>query len=100
MKQAKPTAAESLAFLRFMQGLELIIENNEIQRPRQEPFAINNRGNDFVIVNWIVSQWQTIGPIWQRVFFAGQTCIENACDPNATTLEWRDELKEAAGRIK
>lgn len=29
-----------------------------------------------------------------------QTCIENACDPKATTLEWREELKEAAGMIE
>lgn len=96
MKQAKPTAAESLAFLRFMQGLESIIESASIVNEDDEDVAIENDGD---LSEWLFREWQAIGPIWQRVFYAGQTCIENACDPNATTLEWRDELKEAAGRI-
>ncbi len=91
MKQAKPTAAESLAFLRFMQGLESIIEDGEMPNGR--------KGVDDVH-QWLANEWRTIGPIWQRVYWAGQMCIDNACDPTATTLEWRDELKEAAGRIE
>jgi hypothetical protein len=95
MKQAKPTAAECAAFLRFMQGLESIIES--VESPDGSEIDVHDNAE---CMEWIESQWRTIGPIWQRVYWAGQTCINNACDPTATTLEWRDELKDAAGRIE
>lgn len=30
---------------------------------------------------------------WEAVLWAGDVAIKNACDPTATTLEWRHELK-------
>jgi hypothetical protein len=90
MKQAKPSADECRKFLEFMQGLESIIENGECPDPDSEPFDIRDANE---LVGWLYHQWHSIGPIWQRVFFAGQTAMENACDPNADTLEWKPELK-------
>ena len=96
MKQAKPTADESLAFLRFMQGLESILERGEILIDEGDTLRIT----DALMIGWLAREWERIGPIWKRVFFAGQVAIDNACDPNADTLEWREELKEAAEKIQ
>ena len=63
MKQAKPTVAECAAFLRFMQGMESIIEDGEMPNGR--------KGVDDVH-QWLANEWRTIGPIWQRVYWAGR----------------------------
>jgi hypothetical protein len=93
MKQAKPSAAECQAFLRFMKGLESIFENHESPDTGDDPF---NPLSTSKVYLWLENQWHAIGPIWQRVYFAGQMAIDNTCDPNADMLEWRDEIKEAA----
>lgn len=67
MKQAKPTAAECAAFLRFMQGLESIIES--VESPDGSEIDVHDNAE---CMEWIESQWRTIGPIWQRVYWAGR----------------------------
>jgi hypothetical protein len=87
MKQAKPSPDECRKFLEFMQGLELIMDGDF---PDGEEFDVHN---DAMVVGWLHAKWKAIYPVWERVFFAGQTAMENACDPNADTLEWKPELK-------
>lgn len=44
--------------------------------------------------------WDKHGGSWDRVVFGGQMAIENACDPNADTLEWRPEIAAALEAAK
>ncbi len=32
---------------------------------------------------------------WQRVLWAGKTAIDNACDPNASVLQFKPEIEAA-----
>ena len=96
MKMAKPKEGEFETVLRFLQGLEHINNTWTLPPDHDNDDAANDDDDDeeceevpdAEIVAWIDREWPAVDMAYQRVLFAGQIAIENACDPNATTLEW------------
>ena len=100
MKMAKPKEGEFETVLRFLQGLEHINNTWTLPPDHDNDDAANDDDDDeeceevsdAEIVAWIDREWPAVDMAYQRVLFAGQIAIENACDPNATTLEWKPEI--------
>jgi len=94
LKQAKPTEDEFQLLLRFLSGLEDLIEL------RNWPGAEDSCADDTpravtaeAVWDWLQEQWRTVGPRWQRVLWAGDTAIRNACDPESRVLDWHPHLR-------
>ena len=85
--QAKPSNEEQLALVDFFNELEVMIED------RTMPDA--SEATEEAICEWLSGIWETIGPCWRRVLFAGMTAISNSCDPAKDALEWKPSIQEA-----
>lgn len=90
MKQAKPSEAEQDAVFAFLQGLESLIDG--VHPDREDDY---DEITDAEFVRWVERNWQEIEASWQRVFWAGRTAINNACDPHLDWLEFKPEIREA-----
>lgn len=91
-KQAMPGPGQFEKLNGFLQGIEEIVEY--MVMPGGDPDNDGQPEPDQVF-EWLCDQWDEIGPLWRRVLFAGQVAIDNACDPNAKTLEWKPEIAAA-----
>lgn len=92
MKQAMPGPGQFDALNDFLQGMECIFERNKMPEGDEDYFEMSAED----AFSWIRDKWEFVGPVWQRVLFAGLTAIQNACDPNEKTLEWKPSIKRMA----
>ena len=95
MKQAKPRPGEFEALVEFHNEMESLLGYTGRDRDRRPK-------NEAELLEMIRDAWieMSAGCSWERVLWAGQTAIENACDPNARTLEFKDEIKAALEAMK
>lgn len=91
MKMAKPSKEDFDAVWKFMQGLEWIIEYG--CDPETE--ADLEHDDQEAIAEWVEKKWESVSCSWQRLIMAGQVAIDNACRPDADTLEWKPEIAAA-----
>jgi hypothetical protein len=92
MKMAKPGEGQFDAVFAFLRMMEGIIEKDVYPTDEDAEEEKPVTDDPAATLGFIIRQWPDIAPHWQRVLFAGQTCIENACDPNAATLEFKPEI--------
>jgi hypothetical protein len=97
MKMAKPKAGEFEAVVGFMQLLESIIEQREVPGGDGEPTPVEFDEDALAAIE---KAWEKVSACYCRVLFAGQTAIENACDPDADALEFKPEIKEAVAKAE
>lgn len=97
MKMAKPSQADYEAFDALHAIMESLVESRmlpeviEAESPRQ----IDGHNELITTLGERVHEWwEKHGHSWHRVVFGGQVAIENACDSNATTLEFESEIAE------
>lgn len=105
LKIAKPSQEDFDTLHGFLQGLEGILERNELPEGHpdegQEPDEYGGSIDSPVIVDWLHDQWggrwqrSGVGTCWQRVLWAGDVAIKNACDPDADVLEFKPEIQRA-----
>lgn len=79
MRMAMPSEADQEAVLRFLQDLEEVLDY----------------GGEGDIAEIVERHWPAVSVSWQRVYWAGLTAIENACDPNLSYLEFKPEILAA-----
>lgn len=91
LRSAEPYGAGTVRRDDFLQKLEVIIEEGCL------PDESDAEPTD--VFEWLHRQWEQVGPVWRRVLFAGQVAIDNACDPNADTLEWKPEIAAALAAV-
>lgn len=84
MRMAKPTEQDQDAVLRFMQDLEEVLD-------------YDGEGDVAEIVE---RHWPEVSVSWQRVYWAGLSAIQNACDPDLTYLEFKPEILAAMEKAK
>jgi hypothetical protein len=90
MKMAKADPAGIKLVNEFVHDLESAVERGEypsgdIERPEKD--ASDERLGRFVREFWRRQR----GDLF-RVTFGYQVLVDNCCDPNATTLEWKPEI--------
>lgn len=95
MKMAKPSDKDYEAFDR----LHDIIMSLVVYRIRPEELEselpteiFDDQEVHAELGQRIEEWWDKHGGSWDRVVFGGQTAIQNACEPNASTLEWKPEI--------
>lgn len=96
MKMAMPAEGDFDLVFAFMNGIELMLETGIL--PANVDDDEDAEGVEIEpeqIVEWLQENWLSISHKWQRVLYAGQTAIENACDPTQSTLEWKPEIAAA-----
>lgn len=81
MKMAKPSEKDNEAVLQFFQELEETLDNSLTDV------------TDEAIAKAVLRHWPAVAMSWSRVYWAGLTAIENACDPDLTYLDYKPELK-------
>lgn len=88
MKQAKASEADIQAVLDFFDDVEQWIEYTE------RPDGVSSLGE------LVERAWLAVGPAWRRVVFGYKLLLDNCCDPDAPTLEWRPDLKALLDQAK
>lgn len=83
MKQAKPSEADYDSVLRFFQAVEEALNNG--QWPNGIAEAVDKH---FPFASW------------ERVYWAGLTCIHNACDPDLDYLQFKPEIREREKEVE
>lgn len=102
MLQARPSADDFAAVHHLLQGLQSILEQGTF------PDDEGDKGAEFpdsAPTEWLIEAWENASCSWQRLLYAGQVAIDNACDPTLSHLEFKPEdhgsdrgVSEAAGR--
>ena len=78
MKMAKASEEEIFALNTFMQKIEEAMQDNMV-----DPV-------DFCAM--VEEEFNTVAGGWRRVVWGCLTLIQNCCDPDADTLEWKPEI--------
>jgi hypothetical protein len=105
VKMARPTKDDFEAVFQLHRFLESLIEyqtitsgdeddDSEVQVSSESEEYMENL-SDFV-TNW----WERFSGSWNRVIFGGECAIQNACDPNASVLEFKPEIQLALQRMQ
>lgn len=97
MKMARPSQADYEAFDALHAIMESLVEFRMLPEEveAESPSQIVNHNELIITLGERVGVWwQKHGHCWHRVVFGGQVAIANACDPNATTLEFKPEIAE------
>lgn len=92
MTMAKPGPGQLEAVNEFMSMLEGIFEEGVY--PNDTPVEGEREAFEF-----ISEEWPKVEMCWQRVLFAGQVAIDNACDPDASSLEFKPEIATAIEQL-
>ncbi len=95
MKMAKPKAGEMDRVFRFLQGVEAILERDQIPIGSGDDYDERDLEDAEDAMKWLSKAWPTVAHSWQRVLIAGEVAIDNACDPNESALEFKPEIKAA-----
>ena len=81
---------------RVIEFFTMLEETIEYGTHTPDPEGESVRIDDAKIVELIRNAWGTfgpgVGPSWRRVVYACAVLIDNACDPDADTLEWRPDI--------
>ena len=101
MKQHKPTEKEFDDVHGMLNLIDEVLENgyiaDDVEDEDFDPDAEYEPPPELMSATQFVERlrqaYSSGGYRWQGVLWAGKTAIDNACDPDATTLEWRKELK-------
>lgn len=90
MKQARPRPEEFDALVEFLHDMDSLLGDEPL--PEELEHA-----NEVDLFFRATELWEHMDNrcSWQRVLYAGHTALENACDPNARTVEWKPEIKAA-----
>ena len=101
MKLAKPSDKDYEAFdqLRtlLVSYIEFRIATEDLESETPKEF-FDDRELIAALGERVQAWWEKHGGSWGRVVFGGQTAIQNACDPNASTLEWKPEIAAAIAK--
>lgn len=97
MKMAKPSAKDYEAFDELQSILVALVTY------RTTPESLTSESPETIyddskvraeLGERVEAWWDKHGGSWDRVVFGGQMAIENACDPNASTLEFKPAITE------
>lgn len=103
MKIAKASADDIRSILLFFDFLEQALESGDYLAPDATegdqatpigPQELHER----LAVHW-AHLGGNVGSSWRRVIHGYDTLLQNCCDPDATTLEWRPDLQEKFDRL-
>lgn len=97
MKMAKPSQADYKAFDALHTIMESLVESRVLPEEieNESPRQIDDHNELITTIGERVHEWwEKHGHCWHRVVFGGQVAIENACDPNAATLEFKPAIAE------
>lgn len=103
MKMAKPSQADYEAFDALHAIMESLVESRVLPEEieAESPRHIDDHNELITTLGTRVAEWwEKHGHCWHSVVFGGQTAIQNACDPNASTLEWKPEIAAALEAAK
>jgi len=97
MKMAKADKEDIDGVTDFFLMLEEVIEYGTFTRPNPDEEEISEDVDDKRIVELIRAAWGErgpgVGPSWRRVVMGCAVLIDNCCDPDADTLEWRPDVR-------
>ncbi len=94
MKMAKASKADIQRVHDFMQFIDEFMEYGAITGDSDEEITLD----DDAFVARLRDMWgHRFGPCkvdasWRRVVFGCDILIDNCCDPNSDTLEWRPDI--------
>jgi hypothetical protein len=81
----------------FFFMLEEMIEYGTYTQPNPDEEDVSEEVDDERMVELIRAAWGErgpgVGPSWRRVVLGCAVLIDNCCDPNADTLEWRPDVR-------
>jgi len=80
LRMAKASADDLKRVRRFFQAIEEAMETGQ--------------GQDSV-GRLVREHWRGVDVAWERVLIGYAVLVDNCCDPNADTLEWRPDIEAA-----
>ncbi len=98
MKMAKADADDFQRCIRFFQFIEEFMEYGTHTPENDDVEEESIDLDDEKFVEMLRKMWggrfkpAGVDCAWSRVVFGCQILIDNVCDPNADTLEWKPEL--------
>lgn len=96
-KVAKADKEDIVRIMDFFLMLEEVIEYGTYTRPNPEEEETSEDVDEERIVELIRAAWGErgpgVGPSWRRVVMGCAVLIDNCCDPDADTLEWRPDVR-------
>lgn len=90
MKMAKADPDGIRMVNEFVSALEWAVERGEY--PTADPERPEEDDSDERLGRFVREFWKRQGGDLFRVTFGYQVLVENCCDPNATTLEWKPDI--------
>lgn len=97
MKMAKADKEDIDRVTAFFLMLEEAIEYGTFTRPNPDEEEVSEDVDAERIVELIRGAWGErgpgVGPSWRRVVMGCAVLIDNCCDPDADTLEWRPDVR-------
>lgn len=87
MKQAKASERDIQAVIDFFNVIEEAVEQGVVEISGKEV-----RVTDDVLSRLVHCMWGQTSSAWRRVVFGYKVLVDNACDPDANTLEWRPDI--------
>lgn len=104
VKMAKATKEDMDRVRRFLEMIEEVMEYGTYTEPSEDDEDESEPIGTERLFELIEAAWNPtglgVGTSWRRVVYGCEILIDNACDPEADTLEWRPDIKaamEAAG---
>jgi hypothetical protein len=98
MKMAKADQDDIDKTIAFFQLVEEFMEYGKHTTWTDDDEEQSVELDDVAFVEKLRSMWggrfrpNGVDCAWMRVVFGYQVLVDNACDPNASTLEWKPEL--------
>lgn len=97
VKMAKASKEDMDRVRRFMEMIEEVMEHGTYTEPDDDDEEESEPVGTERLFELIEDAWnptgQGVGTSWRRVVYGCEILIDNACDPDADTLEWRPDLK-------
>lgn len=89
MKMAKASTQDLAAVASLLMELEEAIENRTYYLSNGD---IELDSSDERLARLVRRLWPLASTSWRRVVYGCEMLINNCCDPNADTLEWRPDI--------